>query len=82
MLKISSVSASSKVYDEILIEKSGDDMVIGFNCSYLLAALRCADSEKLKLSLTSSQRGMTIEPAEADEESNFTFLVLPVKIKD
>lgn len=82
MLRISSVSASSKVYDEIMISKEGDDLVIGFNCSYLLAALRSADSEKLKLSLTSSLMGMTIEPAEPEEGSSFTFLVLPVKIKE
>jgi len=82
MLKISSVSASRKVSDEVIIEKQGADIMIGFNCSYLLAALRAADSEKLKLSLTSSLMGMTIQPLEAEEESNFTFLVLPVKIKE
>jgi len=82
MLKISSVSASRKVSYEVIIEKQGADIMIGFNCSYLLAALRAADSEKLKLSLTSSLMGMTIQPLEAEEESNFTFLVLPVKIKE
>lgn len=82
MLKISSVSVSGKVYDEIFTEKQGEDLVIGFNCRYLLDALRACDSEKLKLSLTSQLMGMTIEPAEESEDSSFTFLVLPVKIKD
>lgn len=82
MLKISSVSASRKIYDEIITSKNGDDIVIGFNCSYLLAALRSADSEKLKLSLSSALTGMTIEPAETEDGSGFTFLVLPVKIKE
>lgn len=82
MLKISSVSVSGKVYDEVITEKEGEDIMIGFKCRYLLDALRAADSEKLKLSLTSSLMGMTIEPAEPEENSNFTFLILPLKIKD
>lgn len=82
MLKISSVSVSGKVYDEIFTEKEGEDIVIGFNCRYLLDALRSCDSEALKLSLTSSLMGMTIQPAEESEEGTFTFLVLPVKIKE
>ena len=82
MLKISSVSVSGKVYDEIITEKEGEDIMIGFKCRYLLDALRAADCEKLKLSLTSSLMGMTIEPAQPEENSNFTFLILPLKIKD
>lgn len=82
MLKISSVSVSGKVYDEIITEKEGEDIMIGFKCRYLLDALRASDSEMLKLSLTSSLMGMTMEPYEAKEDSNFTFLILPLKIKD
>lgn len=82
MLKISSVSVSGKVYDEIYTEKEGEDMVIGFNCRYLLDALRACDSESLRLCLTSPLMGMTIQPAEEGEEGTFTFLVLPVKIKE
>ena len=82
VLKISSVSVSGKVYDEIFAEKIGDDITIGFNCRYLLDALRSCDTEKIKLSLTSPLMGMTIEPAEKQEDSNFIFLVLPVKIKE
>lgn len=82
MLKISSVSVSGKVYDEIFTEKEGEDIVIGFNCRYLLDALRACDTETLKLSLTSQLMGMTIQPAQESEEGTFTFLVLPVKIKE
>ena len=82
MLKISSVSVSGKVYDEVFTEKTGEDIMLGFNCRFLLDALRSCDSEKLMLSLTSQLIGMTITPAEPSEESNFTFLVLPVKIKE
>lgn len=82
MLKISSVSVSGKVYDEVFTEKTGDDIMLGFNCRFLLDALRSCDSEKLMLSLTSQLTGMTIAPAEPEEDSNFTFLVLPVRIKE
>lgn len=82
MLKLSSVSVSGKVYDEIIVEKEGEDIILGFNCRYLLDALRSSDSEKLKLGLTSPRMGMTIEPGEQIEDENFIFLVLPVKIKE
>lgn len=82
MLKLSSVSVSGKVYDEIITNQAGDDITIGFNCRYLLDALRSAESEKLKLSLTGPLMGMTIQPAEQAEDNDFIFLVLPVKIKD
>lgn len=82
MLKISSVSVSGKVYDEVFTEKTGEDIMLGFNCRFLLDALRSCDSEKLMLSLTSQLTGMTIAPAEPEEDSNFTFLVLPVRIKE
>ena len=82
ILHISSVSVSGKVNDEIFTEKVGDDITIGFNCRFLLDALRSCDCEKIKLSITSPLMGMLIEPSEKEEDKNFTYLVLPVKIKD
>ncbi len=82
LLKVSSVSVSGKVYDEIFTEKTGEDITIGFNCRLLMDALRSCEGEKLLISITSPLMGMTIEPAEKDENSSYTFLVLPVKIKE
>ena len=82
LLKVSSISVTGRVYDEIFTEKIGDDIEIGFNCRYLLDALRCCDIDRIKLSLTSPLMSMIIEPAEPQEDERFLFLVLPVKMKD
>lgn len=82
LLKVSSISVTGRVYDEIFTDKIGDDIEIGFNCRYLLDALRAVDTDKIKLSLTSSLMSMIIEPAEPEEDQRFLFLVLPVKMKD
>ena len=35
-LNISAVSVNGKAFDEILVEKTGPDIEIGFSCKYLL----------------------------------------------
>ncbi len=81
ILKVSSVSVTGKVYDEIKIDKEGDDIEMGFNCRYMLDALRACDSEKVKISMSTPLMSMIIEPADGEAESDkFLLLVLPVKM--
>lgn len=63
-LEVSSVSANGSVFDEINIEKEGGDLDIGFNCRYVLDALRAADTERIRLSLVSQLVAMVVEPVE------------------
>lgn len=64
-LKISSVSAGGSIYDELPVAKTGADLVIGFNCRFLVEALRNAPDEAkhLRLRLNSPMMGVTIEEA-------------------
>ncbi len=80
-LEITSVSVNGKVRDEIPTSQMGSDIEIGFNCRYLMEALKASQCEKLRLSLSSPYISMVIEPLEADENDKFTFLVLPCKMK-
>ncbi len=85
LLKIKSTSVSGSVYDEICIEKQGEDLDIAFNCKYLLDALRSCDCEKIRLSMTTSLMSMIIEPDgedSSDSDGTFLFLVLPVRMKE
>lgn len=82
LLTISSKSLSNKISDEVYTTKEGDDIEIGFNCRFLVDALRSCDFEKLRLSLTSPLMSMLIEPAEEQDGSRFIFLVLPLKLND
>lgn len=83
-LKVSSTSVNGKVYEEIPCEKKGADLVIGFNCRYLVNTLRVIPTERVKLKLISSLMSMTVTPAdaEADEKNRFLYMVLPVRMKE
>lgn len=80
ILKISSTSVTSSVSDELPIEMQGDPIDIGFNCRFLLDAVRSADSDSIKLSLTSPLMSMVVQPSTPSENSDFLFLVLPSRI--
>jgi DNA polymerase-3 subunit beta len=80
---VSALSVSGNFFDEINIEKTGNDLEIGFPCKYLIEILRATDAGLLKLSLTSSYMIMVIEGANTeDSDSKFLYLALPVKLRD
>ena len=80
-LEITSTSVNGKVRDEIVTSHSGEEIEIGFNCRYLTDALKASMCDKLRLSLSSPNISMVIEPLEAEENDKFIFLVLPCKLK-
>ncbi len=79
-ITVRSESIISRVEDSIAITLEGEEMEIGFNCRLLLDALKVANVEKIRLSLTSSLMSMIIEPLEAEENRKFLLLVLPVRL--
>lgn len=81
-LTLTSSSAGGKVYDEMSCIHEGGELEIGFNCRYLINSVRAADSEKVKISMKSSTQSITIEPAEKSEDSDFFYMVLPLRMND
>lgn len=85
-LKISSVSVTGSVYDEIHTEKIGDDLVIGFNCRYLLDALKAADGQQVSITLNSPLMSIVInrvvDPSEEPDGEDYLYMVCPVKMKE
>lgn len=81
-LNISCNTQYGSVNDNLRIIKQGDDIEIGFNNRYLLDALRAATDDKIKVSMSTPLMSMIVEPAEKKEESSYTYLVLPCKLKD
>lgn len=78
-MKISCSTIIGKVNDEIEVDFSGNSIEIGFNGRYFLDALKASESDKVKFSMTGGLSAMKISPLEGDK---FTFLVLPVRLKD
>jgi DNA polymerase-3 subunit beta len=85
-LKISSVSVTGSVYDELGIAKEGDNIIIGFNCRYLLDALKAADGQTVSITLNSPLMSIVITPVAAEDaepsDEDFLYMVCPVKMKE
>ena len=71
-LKINSVIGSMN--EEIEIEKTGKDLMIGFNPKFLIDVLRVIDEEKVTLYMVNPKSPCLIK----DEEENYIYLILPV----
>ena len=65
-----------------MIEKEGDDLLIGFNCRFFLEALKSADSEKIKISMVGPLMGVVITSADEKNEDNseYLYIVSPVRL--
>lgn len=86
LLKISSASTGGSVYEELPVSMDGDDLVIGFNCRFLVDALKVAsDSETVCIKMNGPLMGICIEAAEGGEEEKkdpvkFTLFVMPLRM--
>lgn len=59
---------------EILIHKTGQDLMIGFNPKFLIDALRIIDDENVSLYMMNPKSPCFIK----DDEENYIYLILPV----
>ncbi len=82
LLKVKSQSVAGRMYDEIPIDMEGEEIEIGFNCRLLLESMRCCDVGMVDIGLTSSHMGILVTPHEKSENEDFTFLILPVKVRE
>lgn len=83
VLKVTATSLGGSVYDEVVIEKEGEDIAVGFNCRYILDALKSADSENVKLSLTSPLMAVIISSADEkkdEDKTDYLYIVSPVRM--
>ena len=77
VVEITSDSEKGETKDDIIIEKTGDDLVIGFNAHYLLDVLKAITDEKIKLLMNTGINPCLVEPVEGDD---YQYLILPVRI--
>lgn len=77
VIEITSDSDEGNVKEDLVVDKSGDDLIIGFNAHYILDVLKAIDDEKIKILLNSGINPCLIEPEQGDD---YQYLVLPVRI--
>lgn len=78
IMAISSRSDEGSVVEEVMIEKEGDDLEIGFNAKYLSDILKVIDDEEIVMHLNTPISPCLVMPAE--DTDKFEFLILPVRI--
>ena len=85
VIKISTESTLGSTYEEIPVEKEGDDLVIAFNNRYLMDSIKACEGEEIILAMTSAHASMNLEPCDNDYEtvgSEEIFMLLPVRMKE
>ena len=79
MVDLKTATALGTAHDQCSLAGDGKDLEIGFNCRYLLDALRQVPSQEVTLELTNGLNPIVMTPT--DDKDDFTYLILPVRIR-
>lgn len=77
ILTVSSKSEEGKATEDLVVEKTGENLEIGFNARYLLDIIRAVDDEEVKLLFNSAIDPCLIVPLQGDA---YEHLLLPVRL--
>lgn len=81
-LLVSTTSANGNVYDTIPIRNEGDGkIIIGFNCRFMLDALKICDDCEIKMSYNDPIMGVLIEPQDK-EDATYKYFVMPIRMNN
>ena len=79
-LSLNSSSVYGCVNDEMDCVHEGDDIEIGFNCRYLIDAVKVAEGENIYIKLKNPNQAITIESVEGDEKFSYFYVIVPVRM--
>ena len=77
LMTITSKSEEGNVKEEIIMEKTGDDLEIGFNSKYVIDVLKAVDDEQVVMEFNTSTTPCLVKPMMGN---SFEYLILPVRI--
>ena len=77
---ISCTNQTGDAKEEIYVSTEGKNIEAGFNPKYFLDALRNIDDEEIFVDFGTSISPCIIRPV--DEEGDYTYMILPIKLKD
>ena len=79
-LQVSTTSANGNVFDTIPVRREDDGQItIGFNCKFMLDALKVCDDCEIKMSYDNPLRGVLIEPQDK-EDAVYKYFVMPIRM--
>ncbi len=73
------ITTIGEAYDVCDLAGDGKDLEIGFNCKYLLDALKAVPTDHVMLELSNGLSPIVLTPA--DGGKRFAYMVLPVRLK-
>lgn len=77
LLSISSTSEEGRVKEEIIMDKEGEDLEIGFNSKYILDALKVIEDDSIVMEFNTAVTPCLVKPVEGN---SYEYLILPVRI--
>lgn len=80
MFYVTTKTALGDAADQCPIVGDGEDLTIGFNHKYLMDCLKAAPADRLRLEFSSGLAPCVVLPAQ--EEQNFIYMVLSVRIRN
>lgn len=77
LLTVTSRSEEGNVKEQIVMEKIGDDLEIGFNSKFVIDVLKVIDDEEISMVFKTGTSPCVVRPVEGDA---YEYLILPVRI--
>ena len=79
-LGLTSTSVYGCVNDEMDCVHEGEDIEIGFNCRFLIDAVKVAEGENLYVKLKNPNQAITIEAVEENDDFSYCYVIVPVRM--
>ncbi len=73
---------SSKAQEQVVCEYHGDDLLIGYNASYLKDILTHIDAESIVVKLKTPISAALFYPESQEENIDLTMLLMPIRLND
>lgn len=77
LLTITSRSEEGNVKEEIIMEKEGEDLEIGFNSKFVIDVLKVIDDDEIAMHFLTGTSPCMVKPVSGDA---YEYLILPVRI--
>ena len=77
-IDVSCITGKGQVNDTVPVELEGGELLIGFNCRFLLDALSACDEDKVKMEFSAPTSGCFIRSVNGDD--SYIYMILPVRL--
>lgn len=78
-IEISCMTPKGKVNDVVSAKIDGGELLIGFNCRFLIEAISACDEEDIMIEFSTATSGCFMRSLD-ENKSNYVFMILPVRL--